>query len=180
MAARLNSLLRKLRSASRQPPSVLFWLPLAWLLLGLGRAAVLGVPFKRIAPWLGTSLGASAWVPLASAAQERRALGIGRAIRLAARHTPWQSTCLPQALAARVLLGASGLPYSLCFGVMREGQGPEGLKAHAWVRTGRACVTGGESFADYRVMGCYTNALAGGLATSSRQSPVERLTMPGH
>lgn len=155
-------LLRKLRSLTRHPAFERRWLLPVWLLLGLAKLAIFTLSFRRLAPWLGVAAGGAPWLPLASPAQEARALDISRAIRLAARYTPWDSNCFPQAIAARVLLALYGVPYALYFGLARE-PGSTGMKAHAWVGAGRVRVTGGESFRHYTVVGTY---VAPGLAAA--------------
>lgn len=152
----MSTLLRKARSFLRLPMSEKLYLPPAWMLLGLARLAILTVSFRRLAPWLGTSCGTCAWIPLLDAAAERRAWRIGRVVRLAARYTPWESNCFPQAVTARLLLGAHGIPYALYFGLVRDAANPgRQMKAHAWVAAGRVSVSGGRSFGDYTVVGCF-------------------------
>nr|WP_230681343.1 lasso peptide biosynthesis B2 protein [Paracidovorax cattleyae] len=83
----------------------------------------------------------------------RRAQQIGRTLRLAARHTPWQSNCLAQALAARCLLGVFGIPHAVCFGVARLDASQ--LQAHAWVVAGQGFVTGGVGAQRFTCTGCF-------------------------
>jgi hypothetical protein len=130
----------------------------AWLLLGASRFVILAFPFRYLAPWLGTQAGVSSWIPLLGAHQEARALSIGRVVRRAAAHTPWESTCLPQAVTARVLLGICGIPYSLFFGVARNSEGHGAgakIDGHAWVAAGSIPVTGGVSFDEFTIVGCF-------------------------
>lgn len=135
------------------------WFVPVWLLLGFSRMLIRLVSFKRLAPWLGVPRGNDVCVPLLDAAQEKRALQIGRVVRLAARYTPWQSNCFPQAVAARLLLGLYRIPYALYFGLSsaRSGQKAE---AHAWVSAGRVRVTGGDGFGRFAVVGCFVSATA--------------------
>lgn len=101
---------RRLHNLRRRSAFEQAWLLPAWLLLGLARGAILLVPFRRLAPLLGRVQGATPWVPVLSPAQQRRALRVGRTVRLAARYTPWTSNCFPQALVASLLLRALGVP----------------------------------------------------------------------
>ena len=56
---------------------------------------------------------------------------------------PGGKTCLPQALAAQVLLERCGYPARLRVGVVKGGEGQ--LEAHAWVESqGRIIVGGAE------------------------------------
>lgn len=153
------SVLVKLRHKAaawrRRPWAERRWFFVAVVLLGLARLAVLTVPFKRIAPWLGKDLRTAAVVPLATQHQMTSALHIGHAVRVAARYTPWESKCLPQAMAARILLGVNRLPYALFMGVKNSRE--SGMTAHAWVCTGAAAVIGGRSFGDFTVVGTYVS-----------------------
>jgi hypothetical protein len=144
---------RKTRSWRRKPREERVWVPTAFVLLGLSRAALLTVPFKRIAPHLGTDLRTAPAVPLVNERQTMRALHIGRAVRTAARNTPWESKCLAQAMTARVLLGAVGIPYVLLLGVARDQD--NAMEAHAWVLAGRASVTGSNGFGRYTVVAAF-------------------------
>lgn len=150
----LRTLRRKAGNFLRQPVFVKLWFIPAWLILGVAKALIFTVSFRRLAPRLGRQAGIAPWVPLLDRRQQIRALLVGRAIRLAANYTPWDSNCFPQAVAARVLLGWYGVPYALFFGLMRDPDTAE-MKAHAWVAAGRAQVTGGPSFGRYTVVGCF-------------------------
>ncbi len=162
-----TALPRKIRSFRRYSGFIKLWLAPVWLLLGVSRALILAVSFKRLAPGLGVHDGASPWVPLLNGSQERRAREIGRLIRLAARYTPWKSNCFPQAVTARVLLGLYRIPYVLYFGLTRDPEAGE-MKAHAWVAAGRVPVTGGAAFGQFTVVGCFVAPeLAAGRAESS-------------
>lgn len=150
----ISRIRRKAQNFRHQPRFIQFWLIPVWLILGISKALIFTVSFRRLAPRLGTPIGAIAWVPLLDPRQEARALQIGRVVRLAARYTPWESNCFPQAVAARVLLGMYGIPYALHFGLMRDPDSAE-LQAHAWVAAGRVPVTGGVSFGRFAVVGCF-------------------------
>lgn len=152
----MSNLMRRVRGFARLARFEQLHFVAAWVLLGLARLAIVAVSFRRLAPCLGASCGTGAWIPVLDTAAERRAGRIGRAVRLAARHTPWESNCFPQAVTARLLLGMHGIPYALYFGLARDAARPgTQLKAHAWVAAGRVCVTGGRSFGEYAVVGCF-------------------------
>jgi hypothetical protein len=151
---------RKLHAFLGQSLFVQGWFVPVWLMLGLARAAICLVSFRRIARGLGRDAGLAPWVPLASARAEARALEISRVVRMAARYTPWRSDCYPQAVVARGLLGLFGLPYMLYFGLRRgaEGGAEGGMEAHAWIACGRIPVTGGDGFARFTVVRQYKSA----------------------
>jgi len=150
----IGTLIRKVRNFAGLPLFTKLWLVPTWIELGLSRALILVVPFRALAPRLGTAQGTAANVPLLTPAQEARARAIGRTIRLAARYTPWTSNCFPQAVVARTMLGMHGIPYAINFGLMSDGNA--GMRAHAWVVAGRVPVTGGHSFHRYTVVGVFT------------------------
>jgi hypothetical protein len=147
-------LLRKARTLAAQPAFVWLWLAPTWLLLGLSRATILVVPFRRLAPRIGVLTGVEPWIPLISEAQRVRAVQIARTVNTAARYTPWESNCFPQAVTARILLGLYRIPYALYFG-LAKGPGHAETKAHAWVAAGPVRVTGGLSFPRFTVVGCF-------------------------
>ena len=149
----IRTLTRKVRSFAGLPLFVKAWLVPTWVALGIARTLILAVPFRTLAPRLGTAQGTAAHVPLLTHAQESRARAIGRTVRLAARYTPWTSNCFPQAVVARVMLGMHGIPYAIHFGLMPDGDA--GMRAHAWVVAGRVPVTGGHSFGHYTVVGVF-------------------------
>lgn len=150
---------RKATSFYRQPLFIQLWLLPLWVLLGVAKLLIITVSFKRVAQFLGASNGTNPWIPLVNPAQEAQALQIGRAIRMTAQYTPWDSNCFPQAVVSRWLLGLYGIPYALYFGLQRDPL-ERGMKAHAWVATGRIRVTGGYSFNQFTVVGCFASNMS--------------------
>lgn len=154
MTRRLRTLFRKAHTLAAQPVFVWLWLAPTWLLLGLSRAAILVVPFRRLAPRIGVRTGVEPWVPLITEEQQARALQIARTVNIAARYTPWESNCFPQAVTARLLLGLYRIPYAFYFGVAQNPEHAE-MKTHAWVAAGPVRVSGGLSFPQFTVVGCF-------------------------
>jgi Transglutaminase-like superfamily len=74
--------------------------------------------------------------------QLRYARRVGWAIRGAARRTPTNSNCYPQALTAWWLLHRKHIPTTFYYGAAFEEDGTA-LQAHVWVRCGPLVVTGG-------------------------------------
>lgn len=149
-----RSLLQRLRGV---PLFVLLWLPPTLVMLSAWKLLLKAVPFRRLAPLLGEPLGQAAWLPLLSAAQQRRAQRIRRVIALGVRLTPWEVNCFPQALVARTLLGLYRIPYLFCFGMSRSPAPSTGepFAAHAWVEAGPTAVSGGRGFYRYALLACY-------------------------
>lgn len=149
---------RRIHSLMRKPRFVLLWLLPTWVMLGISRLIILTATFRRIAPYLGRPVGLNAYTHLLSPHQKKRALQISQVIRLSSRFCPWVANCFPQAVTARMLLGLYRIPYSLYFGVARDGDTRE-FKAHAWVAAGRIPVSGGQSFGSFTIVGCYTSSI---------------------
>ena len=154
------SIARKSRSFLALPLFTQLWLVPAWLLLGLSRAMILLLSFRRLAPWLGKLHQDGALVPLLDSRQEARARTLKHVVQLAARYTPWTSNCFPQAVTARLLLGLHGIPFALYFGVARDAD-TAAMLAHAWVTAGKVPVSGGNSFGRYTVVACFAGGFFG-------------------
>jgi hypothetical protein len=122
-----------------------------WLLMA--RLALAAVPFPRLARRLGT------FVPPndprvrdakgAPQAHKHLAREIGWAVTRSARYVPFKAVCLPQAMAARLMLERRGISSTLHFGAAKGKEQP--LDAHAWLDCAGVEVTGypvGESFSE--------------------------------
>ena len=109
----------------------------AFCWLGLARLAILTVPFRRIAPFLGRTMKE---LPHDESRHLALAAGISRAVETAARHTPWESKCLARAMAAKLMLRRRGARSTLYLGLAKDENG--GLLAHAWLRYGEMILTG--------------------------------------
>lgn len=114
-----------------------------WLLLA--RLSLLLVSFPRLARHLGTVVtptdprarhAASGNSPDAA----RLAAEIGWAVTRAARHVPFKAVCLPQAMAARLMLRRRGVDSVMHFGA-RVGYAKP-IDAHAWLDAAGVQVTG--------------------------------------
>lgn len=64
------------------------------------------------------------------------------ALSVASRRLLGKDTCLPQAMAARVMFNRFGIPVEIKFGVKKGAEGK--LQAHAWVFNGEEILIGGE------------------------------------
>lgn len=157
MLAMKAILVRKLNSFLGRSTFEKLWFLPVWMLLGLSRFMILTAHFRRMAPLLGMQAGINPWIPLIDPAAQARAVSIGRVIGMASNYTPWLSNCFPQAVTARILLGFYRVPYCLFFGVSRD-PADSGMKAHAWVASGRVRVTGGAGFNDFTVVGCFVSS----------------------
>ncbi len=148
------TLRRKWHTWRSLPHRVRLLLLPAWLMLGVARLLIRAVPFRHLARQLGQPDGTAPWVPLVTPPQAARASQIRRVVMLAARLSPWQANCLPQALCAHVLLRLHGVPHALYFGVQRRADDAT-LQAHAWTASGPVHVTGGASFGQFTVVSVF-------------------------
>ena len=122
------------------------------------RLALVLVPFPRLARRLG------AFVPPAdprvaaagaatTAAAARLAREIGWAVTRGAAHAPFKAVCLPQAMAARIMLQRRGVTSAVHFGAAKS----EGavLAAHAWLDAAGVKVTGYPLAANLAEIACF-------------------------
>jgi hypothetical protein len=131
------------------------WLLLSFISLGFCRSIILLLPLRYIVPFLGKQNYPQKFCVCPTQIQICKARRIGRMIRIVAKYTFFNSTCLVQATAARILLGRSRIPYLFYFGVNKNVGNT--LQAHAWVCVGPVFVTGGDGFADYTTITVYSN-----------------------
>jgi len=129
-------------------------LPEAVTYLLVTRLALIFVPFPRLACWLGSFVpptdprAASAGTEPDSEAA-RLAQEISWAVTRAARYVPFKAVCLPQAMAARVMLKRRGVKSVMHFGAAKGTLKPH--DAHAWLNAAGVEVTGypvAENFAE--------------------------------
>ncbi|QDX27562.1 lasso peptide biosynthesis B2 protein [Sphingomonas suaedae] len=154
-ASQFARLARKATTARRLPLFVLLLLVPTWALIGLSSAAIAIVPFRRLAPLLGTNLGATTHRPECTAAQQAQAMRLRTVIGIAARYAPFRSNCLPQSITARVLCAIWRVPCALHLGLAKGEEG-QALSAHAWTACGPVTITGGAgSFARYKSVSCF-------------------------
>lgn len=150
-------LVRKCRSALRQPVKVLVLVPAAWFTLALASMLIALLPFKQIARLMGENAESAVVPPVPNARELVRAEHIGIAIRIAAANAPFRSNCLPQALVAATFCRIGKVPYAAYLGAtLSASKGSSKLIAHAWVRSGRITLTGGGvTSTDYTPVVCF-------------------------
>ena len=105
---------------------------LAWL--AMARVALATIGFNRIRNRLEA-------MTTGSRAGDGYPRAVRRAISRASRTLPG-TKCLPQSVAAFVLLRRGGHPAELTIGVAKNENEASPLDAHAWVRSGDLVVTG--------------------------------------
>jgi Transglutaminase-like superfamily len=118
------------------------------------RLALIFIPFPRLARHLGTFVPptdprASRRKTVSADGEALLAEDIGWAVTRAARYLPFKAVCLPQAMAARVMLKRRGVESVMHFGAAKGTDKP--LDAHAWLDAAGVEVTGypvAENFAE--------------------------------
>ena len=126
----------------------------AYLLLGVMRAAILTISFKRLTRSLEHS-NERVDVETLNEEQLQTAIMIGEAIERAASYTPWESACLAQSLTAQRMLQKRGIAGVFYLGVMKDGSLKEKMKAHAWSQCGDTIVTGAKGHEEYTVLSVF-------------------------
>jgi hypothetical protein len=119
--------------------------------LGIARLAVLVVPFRCIAPFLGSHMAESPETE--ERAHKQLVERVSWVVRTTSRHSPWECKCLTQAIACKSMLNRRGLRTTLYLGVAKGGE--ENLKAHAWLRTGDLIATGARDMDHYTVVSTF-------------------------
>ncbi|OHB32380.1 MAG: hypothetical protein A2X84_12525 [Desulfuromonadaceae bacterium GWC2_58_13] len=118
------------------------------------RAVILAFPFRRIVTMFGLTEGD---VPAGTESPcDERAAAIGWAVRAAAARTPWQSTCLVQALAGMAMMHRRGIPGVIWLGVAKDAGTTESLAAHSWLSSSEAILTGAPAHERYTVISFFS------------------------
>ena len=141
--ARLRSITRLLRRFRQVGPNRRALVAEAVLCLLAARLALAFVPFPRLARHLGRFVPPEEARRLAgepSPPDAQLAADIGWAVTRAARYVPFKAVCLPQAMAARVMLRRRGVASTMHFGAARGEAKP--FDAHAWLDAAGVEVTG--------------------------------------
>ncbi len=119
-------------------------------ILGFSRLAVILLPFRWIAHFLGE---VNKETPTRTTSFDQTVLRLGKIIKLAAPHTPWKSNCLAQAIAGKIMLTRRHIPSTLYIGVTKDKDHSADLSAHAWLRCGDRMVTGDQNRQDFTIVG---------------------------
>lgn len=102
-------------------------------MLAAARLCVITVPLRMLSKWLARA-------PDAGAPDPEPVARIRKAVEIAARNVPWNSVCLPQAMAAKAMLARRGIGSAFHLGATLDRNGE--LSAHAWLECGGQIVTG--------------------------------------
>ena len=145
--------LRRLRA---YPAAEWPWMVEAGLSLAWARFLIRFIPFRFWRFWMGP-IGHGAGLGELTGRNRIRALMVRRWIRRVAANAPFRAVCLPQAMAARWMLGRRGIATELHLGA-RTGRGDaQPFDLHAWLLCGDLCLTGADardSFAPFAPPDC--------------------------
>ena len=120
----------------------------AYVMLGIMRAKILTVSFKRLTRSL-EHLPKKDEITVLTEEENAKAIAVGQAITRAAAYTPWVSACLVQSLTAHKMLQKRGIPGVFYLGAAKD---EENMKAHAWSQCGETIITGGGVHEDFTVL----------------------------
>lgn len=114
-------------------------------LLAAFRIALAIWPVRRIIRAITGRHAASPSEPVADVTEQGRMIArrVQWAVRAAARHSPVEFVCFPQALAGYAMLRRRDVPRTLVYGVARSDSGE--LLAHTWLTVGDDVVLGGDA-----------------------------------
>ena len=126
----------------------------AYLMLGFMRAAISTIPFKRLTRTLQHSQDYIHPVTL-TAEQLHTAELVGKMITQAANNTPWNSTCLAQALTAQRILIRRDIPGVFYLGAKKNKDTKEKMAAHAWAQCGETIITGERSHEAFTILSVF-------------------------
>ena len=119
--------------------------------LGLARLAILVLPFRRVAPFLGRHMARSP--EQAGAAPADLLDRLSWALATTSRRLPWGCKCLAQAMAGKAMLQRRRLPSTLYLGLAKEGEAQ--LQAHAWLRCGQRILTGRQGMIGFTIIASF-------------------------
>jgi hypothetical protein len=158
--ARLRSIPHNLGQFFRADPHRRALLIEAALFLLLARAALVLIPFPRLARRLGAFVAAADLRPTPARASRRRehviiAEEIGWAVRSAARRVPFRAVCLPQAISARIMLKRRHVPSVIHFGAAKGTK--REFYSHAWIDAAGVEVTGYPLESDFTEIACFAD-----------------------
>jgi len=119
--------------------------------LGISRLAILILPFRWVAPFLGQHMASSDEND--ENGDRETVIFVSRAIRTMSRHLPWECKCLAQAISGKMMLGRRQVPSTLYLGVSKKEDG--NLNAHAWLRAGEIIILGGGGLERFAVVSTF-------------------------
>jgi len=126
-------------------------------MLGVARLAVLLLPFRWLAVFLGKQKTGDDEKDVAVSSLSL-ARNIGKAVCTAANYTPWKSVCLPKAVAGQWMLKRRGIVSTLYLGVakLEPMTSDKQLNAHAWLSCGGVILIGAIHYEKYTIVAMFS------------------------
>lgn len=148
-----------------RPPAYKRLLAEAFMLVGLIRFVIRFLPFRVLIRLIGANekevsnetdmIYLSVTDGSALSAAEPLVRDISSAVKSVSHRVPWQSKCLVQASAAKMMMNRRDIPSRLYLGVSKsglKGKGEENkrkIRSHAWLVSDDVVVLGGENLDDF-------------------------------
>ncbi len=126
----------------------------AYVTLGIMRAAILTISFKRLTRSLEHMPKKEKMVALNDGEMPMATL-VSKAIIRAAAYTPWESACLAQSLTAQKMLQKRDIPGVFYLGAAKDEESKEKMKAHAWSQCGDTIITGAGGHEAFTVLSVF-------------------------
>ena len=123
----------------------------ATLLLGVSRLALKFTEFKKVAPHLGEHMKKHTDEQTGHCLSEAKK--VRWAVSIMSKYTPWESKCLVQAMAARIMLKRRGIKSTVYLGVARDEKGE--MIAHAWLESCGFILTGAKGSDKFTVVSIF-------------------------
>ena len=123
----------------------------ATILHGMARFALLALPFRWVASILGQNLEVTP--ETTDQRHDEVAERVSWAVHVAGRLAPWKSTCLTEAMAAKLALRRRRIPSTLYLGAGKDEN--QQICYHAWLRSGDNIVAGGPLDKFYTVVATF-------------------------
>jgi hypothetical protein len=151
-------MIRKLKTLRKLPPRERLFVLEIFATLCLGWLSEKFLPSKMLVRIYGRQMVETpARLP---EEQEEFARHTGTTLAFVKKHLLWRSTCVMDAIAARIILKRRNIPSTVYIG-FRHGVTSGPFNAHAWVRSGKWTVTGSPVHKTYRVGVYYGNLCRG-------------------
>ncbi len=112
----------------------------AYVLLGFSRLIIWKLKFKRIAGILGKINQETEFSN--EGIDVYKVKQVAMAIKIISKHTFWENKCLVQVFTAKLMLNKRKQKSTVYLGVAKDES--QCMIAHAWLRSGRIYVTGGD------------------------------------
>lgn len=109
------------------------------------------LPFRFVAPLLGKHMASTPETEEDSLKMKIRPLK--KALNRASKKLPLNSKCLDLAIAGKFMLRRRRIQSTVYLGVSKDDK--EGLRAHAWVRSGKTIVTGAAGMEEHKVISSF-------------------------